>query len=593
MAWRRQFQAMTCGGWLLRLLLLWLGLCRAGWALAGAPGLVLDERQPTVLAWPAVTLLSDPEMRLTVNQVRARDRDFAPPQSPQANLGPRRDVVWLRLPVRVAVGDGRWVLDIDYPALNQADVFLVSNDQLVARYRLGANQPFDQRPLATRSHAVLLQLAPGQQHVLYLRVQTASSMVLPISLSREAAFHTREDQRQLVQGVMIGVALALLVYSLAHWVSLRNALFGLYALMLLGTSTFFLDFFGILQQHLAYQRTGLWASLSPLSVLVALPAGSLFVALALETRQERPWIHRGLMAAAAASTITFVLALAGVLDYRQTQAMATMLGPLGPVLAIPAAWRRARRGDRAALFMLIGWGTYMIGAVVMACLLRGLVPANVVTINLFQWGTLAEMLAWLRVLGLHIEAVRRGAERVEAERQALESLAHTDALTGLPNRRGLGLALDSALKHCTGDRVLAVYLLDLDGFKPINDRLGHDAGDELLVQVGKRLKHNLRATDVVARLGGDEFVIMAAGLGGEADAQVLGSKLLRAFDAPFEVLGHHCRVGLTIGFALAPLDGRDAGDLLKRADAAMYAGKQAGRHTLRRGAASIGLAGCA
>ena len=138
---------------------------------------------------------------------------------------------------------------------------------------------------------------------------------------------------------------------------------------------------------------------------------------------------------------------------------------------------------------------------------------------------------------------------------------------------------------------MAVFLLDLDGFKLVNDRLGHDAGDALLVQVGQRLRAQVRQADLVARLGGDEFVVMAPGIPGEAEALVLGRKLLNAFRQSFNVEGQDCRVGLTIGFALAPQDGLQADDLLKRADAAMYAGKQAGRHTVRRSGASVGLAG--
>jgi diguanylate cyclase (GGDEF)-like protein len=291
------------------------------------------------------------------------------------------------------------------------------------------------------------------------------------------------------------------------------------------------------------------------------------------------------------SLVVFALSLLGLLDYRGTQVATTVLGPLVPLLSIPAAYRRVRNGDPAALYMLIGWSTYMVGASVMASVLRGWLPANLLTLNLFQWSSVVEMLAWLRMLSLHIEAVRRNAERSELEKQALVSLAHTDALTGLPNRRGLSLALDAALPLCRADSVLAVFMLDLDGFKPINDRLGHEAGDALLVQVGQRLRRNLRGSDMVARLGGDEFVIMAAGLPGEADAQRVGAKLLRAFDQPFDVAGQSCLVGITIGFALAPHDGADAASLLKRADAAMYVGKQAGRHTVRRGGASVGLAG--
>ena len=559
-------------------------------AAAGAAPLLLSDGQTEVAVWPALRLLADAEQTLTLNQVRRRLADFQPTESPDANLGPRREAIWLYLPLRVADGDGQWLLDIDYPVLNQADVYLIRDGQLVLERRLGSVQPYLQRPMPARTHVLALNLPPGARHELYLRVQTQSAMVLPITLIKPATYHAREGTRLLAQGVMNGVALALLVYSLAHWVSLRNRLFGLYALMLLCTTTFFVDYTGLAPQYLWSERVGLVAKISPLSVLLALAVGSQFVAASLATRLHSPRIHRSLMVLSGLSLLIFAVSLDGGIDYRASQLVATVLGLLLPMMAIPVSYARARKGDHAALYMLIGWGSYTVGAVTMAGLLRGLLPANYLTMNLFQWGSLVEMLAWLRVLGLHIEAVRRDAERAQVERETLLALAHTDALTGLPNRRGLQQSMPGALALSRVDSVLAVFLLDLDGFKPINDRLGHDAGDELLVQVGQRLRQQLRNSDVVARLGGDEFVITAGGLAGEADAQRLGAKLLAAFAAPFEVAGQTCRVGITIGFALAPHDGRDAGDLLKRADAAMYAGKQAGRHCVRRGAASIGLA---
>ena len=139
------------------------------------------------------------------------------------------------------------------------------------------------------------------------------------------------------------------------------------------------------------------------------------------------------------------------------------------------------------LYMVLGWGSYVAGAISMVCLLRGLVPANFWTLHLLQWASLLEMLAWLRVLGLHIDAVRQDAERNAAAVRDLSTIAHTDALTGLPNRRGLDLALQAALGRSTTQRQLAVFLIDLDGFKAVNDSLGHAAGDQLLVQVGQRL----------------------------------------------------------------------------------------------------------
>ena len=577
---------------LLRCLLALALCCCSGWGGAvaqPAPALVLDAAQPEVDLWPTLRILSDPGRQLDLAAVRQRLADFRPHGGPHANLGPRRDVVWLHLPLQVAGGDGRWVLDINYPVLNQADVYLLRGDQLVQQARLGARQPYASRPMPGRTHTLALDLPPGQPHALLLRIETESAMVLPIALRTPDRQQERESGRVLLQGLQHGVALALLAYCLGHWLSLRQSLFGAYALMLLGTSYFFFDYVGLAQQYLWSERVGLLAKLSPLAVLVALAAGSRFVAQSLDTRRHSPRIHQGLLALGVASAAMFCLSLLGGLGYRGTQLAAVVLGPLLPLIAIPAAWGRARAGDPGARYMLVGWMAYTIGSVTMAGLLRGWVPANGLTMQLFQWGSLVEMMAWLRVLGLHVEAVRRQAERTEVARAALESMAHTDALTGLPNRRGLQQALAAALPASHANHPLAVFLLDLDGFKPVNDRLGHDAGDDLLVQVGQRLRSQVRQGDLVARLGGDEFVIMAPGIPGEAEALVLGRKLLNAFDQPFDVAGQTCRVGLTIGFALAPHDGTRADDLLKRADAAMYAGKQAGRHTVRRGGASAGL----
>jgi diguanylate cyclase (GGDEF)-like protein len=135
-----------------------------------------------------------------------------------------------------------------------------------------------------------------------------------------------------------------------------------------------------------------------------------------------------------------------------------------------------------------------------------------------------------------------------------------------------------------------VMVIDIDNFKLINDHYGHEAGDRVLRAVGQRLQAQLRASDVVARLGGDEFVVLAAGLPDEGSAHALGQKMLNAFDEPFSIEGQPCRVGLTAGYALAPLDGQSADELIKRADAAMYAGKEAGRHRVQRGGRSLAAA---
>ena len=173
------------------------------------------------------------------------------------------------------------------------------------------------------------------------------------------------------------------------------------------------------------------------------------------------------------------------------------------------------------------------------------------------------------------EARRRAEERVRG-------LALRDPLTGLPNRRMLRelLARELAQAGREGSR-LALLLVDLDDFKQVNDTLGHSAGDELLLEVARRLRMGVREGDHVARLGGDEFAVLAVGAQ-EADAfGSLARRLVAAFATPFAVAGAEARTGASIGVAIWPDDGENAEALLGRADLALYAAKEAGRGTWR------------
>lgn len=169
------------------------------------------------------------------------------------------------------------------------------------------------------------------------------------------------------------------------------------------------------------------------------------------------------------------------------------------------------------------------------------------------------------------------SERKELERN-LRHLAYTDALTGLPNRtlfhdrlkQGLAVAMRR-------DSPLAVLFLDLDRFKVINDSLGHDVGDRVLISVARRLRACLRDEDTLARLGGDEFAILLPEIAGARGSSLVADKLLKALAAPQHINGHELTVGASIGIALFPENGSDLQSLLRSADAAMYSAKARGR----------------
>jgi diguanylate cyclase (GGDEF)-like protein len=167
---------------------------------------------------------------------------------------------------------------------------------------------------------------------------------------------------------------------------------------------------------------------------------------------------------------------------------------------------------------------------------------------------------------------------------ALRQMAHFDALTGLPNRLLLADRLAVARANARRDgHLLAVCYLDLDGFKPVNDTYGHAAGDRLLMTVAERMRRTLRAGDTVARLGGDEFVLLLGRLASAEQAwQTLG-RLQSALTTPIELAPDtSAQVSASIGMTLYPLDASDADTLIRHADQAMYAAKQAGRNCVRQ-----------
>lgn len=166
--------------------------------------------------------------------------------------------------------------------------------------------------------------------------------------------------------------------------------------------------------------------------------------------------------------------------------------------------------------------------------------------------------------------------------KALESLALHDPLTGLANRRLLIDRMSMALLHARRNKsIMAVLYLDLDGFKQINDTLGHGAGDALLKAVAGRLVASVREEDTVARLGGDEFMIALWHITGADYASAVASKVLEAVSQPYTIEGHPVRITLSAGVGIYPTHGEDAESLMKSADLALYAAKHAGKKAFR------------
>ena len=205
----------------------------------------------------------------------------------------------------------------------------------------------------------------------------------------------------------------------------------------------------------------------------------------------------------------------------------------------------------------------------------------------------AALLAVAAVAAVRVRYVQRRSQELEhlVEQRTqeltqlqhqLEELAYSDALTALPNRRMFGDWCRQMIATCERqDNGFALLLIDLDHFKQVNDTLGHDAGDALLVETARRLRAIARKADVVARLGGDEFAILLADAAVPSAVDIACARIVDAFDAPIVHGGHEMRTSPSIGVALFPRDGATQDALYKSADVALYEAKRSGRRTWR------------
>ncbi len=191
-----------------------------------------------------------------------------------------------------------------------------------------------------------------------------------------------------------------------------------------------------------------------------------------------------------------------------------------------------------------------------------------------------EMLGRIQLAQEQLNQRLRQEQAVGAQ---FQQLAHHDSLTQLPNRRFFEGALAEMVEHSrAAGQLMALMFIDLDHFKRVNDSHGHEAGDQVLQVVARRMSSVLRGGDLLCRIGGDEFALLLPALPNEAVAETLAARLIVSVREPLWVQQHLMPVGATIGLAFFPLDAQSPEVLLARADAAMYAAKGAGRNCFRR-----------
>lgn len=529
----------------------------------------------------------------------------------ELNLGYTEDSAWLRLVLQSqAAQPGEWRIAFSYPVLDQVELFSLGADG-VQRQSAGDSVPRVQRSLDHRTPLFAVHLAPGERRILYFHAHSSGSLSLDAQLWSAATFAADNQTASLLLALYFGTLLGLACYNLLLFLALREPLFLLYVLFAASAGAAMLAFSGLGAQYL-WPQGGAWGIRAlPFCLGLTNASAILFSRSFLDTAQHAPrWQHLlglDLVVQLLVTLATLLLPSPLMLQVLALVSLANILLLLGCGLSCVRLRLPAARVFVAAVLMLLG------GSLLLTLRNFGLLPSNRFTLNVMQLGSALELLLLSFGLAQRLNALRqrqvaatldaqqlsmqalqeqerileqRVAERTEAlaaANERLRELALRDPLTGLANRMAMRQHLEQAWQRARRrQEMLALILLDLDEFKPVNDRCGHEAGDLLLIQVARRLQASARSTDLVARLGGDEFVLVCEGIGSEAQAEQLAARILESLGEPFPLHDEEVRIGASIGISFG-LGCRSSADLLREADQAMYRAKAAGRNCMQLG----------
>ena len=594
--------------------------CLASWA----PGLAAADGAPVRLQSDTARIDLADRVRYLVDEAGTLDLDGAraafaagkgqaaqPAHTGELNFGYRSAAIWLQFDVAAEPGAlGRWLVEAGFPTLDRVEFYAPAADGTVQRQVAGDLVPLAERPWHHRNPVFPLVMSrAGEPVALYLRVSSAGSLTIPLHLWSEAALAVRDQRAYPGDALYFGMLLALALYNLLLWLSLRERIFLRYVGFVASLAIGFAGQTGIGGQFL-WPAWPTWAHLSfPVGMALTGLFGTLFTRSFLDTPHTVPVLDRAIRVA------TWVFAAAvlahAVAGYRAAAVLTSFAGLAFAPIAALAGVRCALRSHPGARTFLLAWSLLLVGVAVMALRNFGWVPTVWLTTHAMQIGSGLEMLLLSFAMADRINEMRREREAArqalvdalresghELERRvaertaelqnanrrlreneiALQQLAFHDPLTGLFNRVMLEDRLRHAMQRADRRRTqLAVLLIDLDGFKEVNDGHGHAVGDRVLVAAAERMRGQVRASDTVARLGGDEFVIVLEPFAGEDEAARVAAKVVAALAEPIAEGERRYRIGASIGIALYPQDGRDVDALVLAADRAMYRVKASGK----------------
>lgn len=536
------------------------------------------SRQPHGL--PAVQHLQvfeDTTRALRVEQVRTSPEEarFAFPADPLRGKESDR-VLWFKLQMQLADPTDAphdWLMLV--PTVSTHDLqfygpFDANGRAVGPPVVTGMRHPWATRPAASEQMAWIFRLPSAGTYTAYFRVESTFARIYDVRIWNPADYLESTQDKRMFDGLSYGLLLGLMVYGLVLLLVFGEAL---YAYYLLSCVCGLLALASINGHALRYPFA-YW----PAAAGVAYTAGPALWAICklqfgrrlLRLRHFAPRLDRLVQAFTLTLAIAIPYAHWGAYPLWTFRLVQVSVVASTVVLVIGALVAMRRRYWPAVLYFFgVALLLCGVGAIVVAS--WGWIAWAPNQMNVSQAGLVAELVVFAVAMASRLRLVLRSEQALTARTQQLVEALGTDALTGATSRTGMESRGEEWLRN---GRPFALMLLDLDGFKAVNDAHGHAAGDAVLIAMAQRLRQQLRAEDVVARLGGDEFAILVLGNPSRETLAAMASRMIEASMRPVDYEGRRVAVGMSLGIACHPADGTTLSSLLRAADHAMYHSKQ-------------------
>ncbi|WP_119717877.1 sensor domain-containing diguanylate cyclase [Cognatilysobacter tabacisoli] len=594
----------------------WATVLGGALALAGLPAhaqtpVELTRAASQVPLSPHVRYLHDPGGRMDLVDIdqRLAQGGFAPLPGGSSSFGFQAGAFWFHVPlVNRASDQPRWLLVQQYALSDQIDTYVRYGDGRIAHQAGGDTLPFSARSIRYRHPNFQLDLPYDTPVDLFVRVESQSSMQVPLVLYTPSAFAELARDAQFGIGLYYGILIALFFYNLVLWLTLRDASYFWYLLHISAFGLVLFTLNGLGFEYLWPNSAWLADKSVPLSICLAQVGMQQFARVFLDLGTRWTLGDRVGM-----GFIVFFVLL-GVASIWLPYELSTPIAAAAVFISITwiaiAAVVTMRRGYKPARLFLLAWAMFLLGTGMFTAVAFGAVPKNFVTEYGVQMGSALEMLLLSVALSYRYAALRTENERIVREaklqlehkveqrtselRSALAQLgdAHArlretsqrDGLTGLHTRKYFHEAFEPLLEQSrhTG-RPLAVLMIDLDHFKAINDRYGHLAGDECLRAAAHAIGQALRPHQaLLARFGGEEFVAALPGADLARAAQIAEQVRAAVAGAPCDCGEQVVSMSVSIGVHALGAGSKDGIDVaFKQADQALYHAKADGRDRVR------------